>query len=78
LIRILKLGEEPEYERVLRSNFERSKGDMACAGFYRPYLRRLIDAGFQGNLIIHGLNEDEVELRTAFLRTTLASLSKQG
>jgi sugar phosphate isomerase/epimerase len=43
--------------------------------FYQPYLSGLKDAGFRGVVIMHGLKEDEVELRTAFLRGMLQSFS---
>jgi hypothetical protein len=47
----------------------------AFAMFYRPYLTSLTNAGFRGALIMHGLEEGDVELRASFLRETLESLS---
>jgi hypothetical protein len=46
--------------------------------FYQPYLHRLAGAGFQGALVIHDLKEDEVKLRTTFLRELITTLETQG
>jgi hypothetical protein len=69
LIRLIEQSENPEEDMRRRTSWR---------GFYRPYVSRLIDAGFQGNLIMHGLDEDEVAPRTLFLREVLASFSRQG
>jgi sugar phosphate isomerase/epimerase len=45
--------------------------------FYQPYLTCLDRVGFRGALIMHGLNEDQVTLRTSFLREMLESLSRK-
>jgi sugar phosphate isomerase/epimerase len=76
LIQLIEHRENPEIERILKS--EDMRQGTSWRGFYRPYVRRLVDAGFQGNLIMHGLNEDEVAPRTVFLREVLASFSRQG
>jgi hypothetical protein len=39
---------------------------------YEPYLAELRNAGFRGALIMHGMNEDEVEAMTSFFRPRLA------
>ena len=43
--------------------------------FYQSYLAGLQNAGFRGALIMHGLDEGQVELRTSFLRKMLDSIS---
>ncbi len=48
-----------------------------CHIFFQPYLTGLMNVGFRGALIMHGLKEDEVRLRTSFLRETLESLSSK-
>ncbi len=45
----------------------------SCAPFYEAYLKRLDGTGFRGALIMHGLNEDQVTLRTSLLREMLKS-----
>jgi sugar phosphate isomerase/epimerase len=45
--------------------------------FYEPHLNGLNEARFQGALVMHGLNEDEVPRRTSFLREKLQSLPAQ-
>jgi sugar phosphate isomerase/epimerase len=41
---------------------------LAWSAFYYPYLAGLKKTGFSGALIMHGLNEKEVEVRASFLR----------
>jgi sugar phosphate isomerase/epimerase len=43
--------------------------------FYQPYLAGLKNAGFSGALIMHGLSEDQVKIRTSFLREVLQSVA---
>ena len=75
LIRMLEHTPNPEIERLVKSEDTRQR--TSWRGFYMPYVSRLIDAGFQGNLIMHGLDEAEVGPRTLFLRETIASFSPQ-
>jgi sugar phosphate isomerase/epimerase len=49
---------------------------LSWSHFYEPYLDGLKNTGFQGALIMHGLNEDEVTLRTSFLRDMVHWFSK--
>jgi len=46
--------------------------------FYQPYLRCLMKSGFSGALVMHGLEESEVERRVSFLREILDSPTVEG
>jgi sugar phosphate isomerase/epimerase len=46
--------------------------------FYRHYLAALQDMGFAGALVMHGLSEDEVGPRAAFLREMLSWVSSRS
>ena len=46
------------------------KGDLD----YDLYLEHLVEAGYDGSLVMHGLGEDEVEGSLAFLRRKLAEV----
>ena len=50
------------------------KGDLD----YDLYLRHLAEAGFDGPLILHGLVEEEVDDRLAFLREKLVRAALGG
>jgi sugar phosphate isomerase/epimerase len=49
--------------------------NLAWSLFYEPYLAGLKNAGFDGALIMHGLNENEVKPRASFLRGMLERFS---
>lgn len=58
----------------------RASGEVVAAGRgdldYGLYLEHLVDTGYRGPLILHGLGEDEVESSVAFLRERLANVGK--
>ncbi len=60
----------------------KASGEILAAGKgdldYDLYLEHLIEAGYHGPLILHGLDEEEVRASTAFLRGKLANASKKA
>jgi sugar phosphate isomerase/epimerase len=60
----------------------RRSGEVVAAGKgdldYDLYLRHLVEAGFDGPLILHGLGEEEVEGSVAFLRERLDGAALGG
>jgi sugar phosphate isomerase/epimerase len=56
-----------------RHEFRRA---YSWTSYYQPYLARLMNAGFGGSLIMHGLKEDDVGSMTGFLREMLEGLSR--